>query len=194
MSIKSGSDQRANSKDDLSKANKLLEFYNKHEEAHIFIATFEIEFHDDMHISLANCYIMPLAWIPDVYVTPSNNGNMQSSKYKNLEAAIKRTTKEFIVELKKANQIGGYFMVDSSTWIAAKKEMKNLKVLFRGDPMLVNVYHAMRRSDISEQSYAVKFIDFLASEEGQKIIREYGTKNYCKPLYHDAAYAGQYDR
>ena len=105
VSIKSGSDQRANSKDDLSKANKLLEFYNKHEEAHIFIATFEIEFHDDMHISLANCYIMPLAWIPDVYVTPSNNGNMQSSKYKNLEAAIKRTTKEFIVELKKANQI-----------------------------------------------------------------------------------------
>ena len=130
-----------------------------------------------------------------------NSGTHKKELYIWKKAGIKPVGRWYIITndfmmatLKKANQIGGYFMVDSSTWIAAKKEMKNLKVLFRGDPMLVNVYHAMRRSDISEQSYAVKFIDFLASEEGQKIIREYGTKNYCKPLYHDAAYAGQYDQ
>lgn len=37
------------------------------------------------------------------------------------------------------------------------------------------------------------FIDFVASEEGQKIIREYGKEQYGEGLYNDAAYAHQYD-
>lgn len=38
---------------------------------------------------------MPIAWLPDIYVNPSNNGNLQSSKYKSLDTAIKRTFPEF---------------------------------------------------------------------------------------------------
>ena len=43
-------------------------------------------------------------------------------------------TKDFMTAtLKRANQEKGYFMVDSSTWVAAKKEVPNLKILFKGD-------------------------------------------------------------
>jgi tungstate transport system substrate-binding protein len=40
---------------------------------------------------------------------------------------------------------------------------------------------------------AVKFIDFVASPQGQKIIQDYGTDKYGEGLYNDAPYAKQYD-
>ena len=43
------------------------------------------------------------------------------------------------------------------------------------------------------QVYAAKFIDFVASEEGQGIIRRYGVDLYGEPMYNDAVYAKQYD-
>ena len=53
-------------------------------------------------------------------------------------------TKDFMTAtLKRANQEKGYFMVDSSTWVAEKKNMPNLKILFKGDKLLVNTYHAL---------------------------------------------------
>lgn len=105
VNIKSATKGKKNSQDDLSKAIRLLEFYETNPTSHIFISTFEIEFHDNMQISLPNCYVMPLAWIPDIYVNPSNNGNLQSAKYKNIEESVKRTNAEFMEVLKEANQI-----------------------------------------------------------------------------------------
>ena len=64
------------------------------------IATFLIKFNDDMSVELANAIVMPVAWIPDIYVNPSNNGNLQSSYAKELDKAVKRTNKQFIAELK----------------------------------------------------------------------------------------------
>lgn len=40
-----------------------------------------------------------------IYVNPSNNGNLQSSQYKNLEKAIKRTPQEFLKLLIAENNI-----------------------------------------------------------------------------------------
>jgi tungstate transport system substrate-binding protein len=105
-------------------------------------------------------------------------------------------TKDFMMAtLKKADAIGGYFMTDSSTWVAAKKEMTNLTVLFRGDPFLINTYHALCQPDgaTAGQSTAAKFIDFVASAEGQQIISDYGRDKYGEGLYNDAAYAKQHD-
>ena len=48
---------------------------------------------------------MPIAWIPDLYVNPSNNGNLQSSYAKDLNKAKKRTNATFIEELKKEIQV-----------------------------------------------------------------------------------------
>ena len=88
-------------------------------------------------------------------------------------------TKDFMMAtLKKADEIGGYFMTDSSTWVAAKKEMTNLTVLFRGDPFLINTYHALCQPDAATagQATAAEFVDFVASPKGQQIIDEQGDR------------------
>ena len=43
-----------------------------------------------MSIEIDKCIVFPVAWISDVYINPSNNGNLQSRKYKDLAAAIKK--------------------------------------------------------------------------------------------------------
>lgn len=100
-----------------------------------------------------------------------------------------RITKDFMMAtLKKANDVGGYFMTDSSTWVAGMKEMNNLEVLFKGDPMLMNHYHALSQPEGATQSQdlASKFVDFLASEEIQKLIAQYGVAEYGSPMYNNA--------
>jgi hypothetical protein len=105
VNIKSAVRGRAPSKDDVSKAEKLIAFYEETEELTLFIATIEIAFHaDPIRIELTNCYIVPTAWLPDIYVNPSNNGNLQSSKYKDLSSCIPRTRLEFVAILKEKIQ------------------------------------------------------------------------------------------
>jgi tungstate transport system substrate-binding protein len=106
-------------------------------------------------------------------------------------------TKAFMMAtLKQANQEKAYFMTDSSTWVAAKKEMTGLEILYRGDPMLVNTYHALCQpaGATPDQKFAAKFIDFVGSRGGQKIIATYGADKYGEGLYNDAAYAKKYDK
>jgi hypothetical protein len=103
VNIKSAVLGRASSKDDVSKADKLIEFFEQTDDLTLFIATIEIAFHvDPVRIELTNCYVVPTAWLPDIYVNPSNNGNLQSSKYKDLASCIRRTREEFVVMLKAA--------------------------------------------------------------------------------------------
>ena len=105
-------------------------------------------------------------------------------------------TKDFMMAtLKKANEVNGYFMTDSSTWVAGKKDLGNIKVLFKGDPYLINTYHGLCQPEgaTKAQRYASQFIDFLNSDHGQKIIRDYGKSLYGQGMYNDAAYAKKYD-
>jgi tungstate transport system substrate-binding protein len=96
--------------------------------------------------------------------------------------------------LKRADDEKGYFMTDSSTYYAIKQGVKNLEILLRGDLVLVNVYHIMsvpeekRKGDISR--LLTGFIGFVISDEGQRIIREFGIPEYGVPLYMDAKQAG----
>ena len=105
-------------------------------------------------------------------------------------------TKDFMMAtLKKANKIGGYFMTDSSTWVAGQKDLAHLAVLFKGDPVLINTYHGLcqPKGATKGQEAAEQFIDFLGSEMGQKIVRTYGESAHGAPMYNDAEYAKQYD-
>ncbi len=97
--------------------------------------------------------------------------------------------------LKRANDEQGYFMTDSSTWVAEKRNMPNLKILFKGDKFPTNTYHTLSQPEGATPGaqWATKFIDFVASDEGQNIIRDYGKDLYGEGLYNDAAYARQYD-
>lgn len=105
-------------------------------------------------------------------------------------------TKDFMMAtLRRADKEGGYFMTDSSTWVAARKELNNLTVLFSGDPFIVNTYHALAQpaGSTTGQDLAVGFILFVGSEKGQGIIRGYGKAEHGEALYNDAAYAAKYD-
>ena len=106
------------------------------------------------------------------------------------------TTKDFMLAtLRRANEKKAYFMTDSSTWVAAHADLHNLEALFQGDPVLVNVYHALCQPEgaTKGQPYASKFADFLASEEAQAIVRSYGKDRYGKPMYRDVEYARAYE-
>lgn len=105
-------------------------------------------------------------------------------------------TKDFMTAtLKRANDEGGYFMTDSSTWIAEKGNTPKLEILFQGDKFIINTYHALCQPQgvTGGAAIAGKFIDFVASEKGQAIIRDYGKAQYGEGLYNDAAYAAQFD-
>jgi tungstate transport system substrate-binding protein len=104
-------------------------------------------------------------------------------------------TKDFMTAtLKRANEEKGYFMTDSSTWAAEQQNVPNLKIVFRGDKFLVNTYHALCQPEGATPGAHIssKFIDFIASERGQKIISEFGRELYGEGLYNDAAYAQKY--
>ena len=104
-------------------------------------------------------------------------------------------TNDFMTaSLKKASAENAYFMTDSSTWVAEKDIAPNLVILYRGDKFLVNTYDALAApaGATENRDIAVKFIQFVASDEGQTIIRNYGKSKYKEPLYNDAAYAKQY--
>lgn len=96
VNIKSSVKDGRNNKDDISKAQGLIEFYSNNPNAYLYIATFVICFKEDMTIGLEKCIVFPTAWIPDIYVNPSNNGNLQSAKYKDIKTAVRRTTTEFL--------------------------------------------------------------------------------------------------
>lgn len=99
--------------------------------------------------------------------------------------------KDFMLAtLKKADDTKGYFMSDSSTYKLAKKELKNLKLLFSKDKVLINTYVAMTKPDPSK--LALEFVNFISSKEGQKIIADYGKDKYKESLYEDANYAKKY--
>lgn len=104
-------------------------------------------------------------------------------------------TKEFMrATLRQANSQPGYFMTDSSTWVAEQSSLGNLKVLFKGDPILINTYHALRSVDLSrkEGRLSEAFIDFVASEKGQKIIKTFGKAEFGSAMYNNARYAQKF--
>ena len=95
-------------------------------------------------------------------------------------------THDFMMfSLLRADELNGYFMTDRSTYIVAKKKHPRikLKILYQGDPWLINRYHALIRVNTPNYELAKAFVDFLISDEGQKIIGSYGKKEFGKPIY-----------
>jgi len=104
-------------------------------------------------------------------------------------------TNDFMTaSLKRANADKAYFMTDSSTWVAEKNVAPDLQILYRGDPYLVNTYDALVApvGATENRDIAAKFIQFVASDEGQAINRNYGKMQYKEAHYNDAVYAKQY--
>lgn len=98
--------------------------------------------------------------------------------------------------LKLADKEEGYFMTDSSTYVVNRTAVKHLVVLFKGDPVLANVYHGLMacRNKGPQRELAEKFLTFTASDQGQQIFRDYGKNAYGVALYSDAEHARKWDR
>ncbi|HYF84600.1 MAG TPA: substrate-binding domain-containing protein [Clostridia bacterium] len=75
-----------------------------------------------------------------------------------------------------ASEMGAYTLSDSGTWYAFQDKV-DLKIVVEGDPVLFNPYGVIA---VNPEKYpnihnkaAMAFIDFITSEEGQKIIGDY---------------------
>jgi tungstate transport system substrate-binding protein len=105
-------------------------------------------------------------------------------------------TKDFMTaSLKRANVEGAYFMSDSSNWIMEKNVAPDLVILYRDDRALVNTYHALTApAGVTPwRDTAERFVAYVASVDGQKIVAEYGRDKFGEGLYDDMAYARRYD-
>ena len=85
-----------------------------------------------------------------------------------------------------ASEKSGYALTDRGTFLAYKSNM-DLEILVEGDPFLLNVYHVLtvnpeKWPNINLEG-AKAFSDFITSSEGQKIIGEFGIKEYGQPLF-----------
>lgn len=81
----------------------------------------------------------------------------------------------------------GYCLTDRGTYLALKDTL-GLDILLEGDPVLLNIYHVMQvnpeKFDKVNAEGAQAFSDFLLSDEGQKMIAEFGVDKYGQPLFY----------
>jgi tungstate transport system substrate-binding protein len=85
-----------------------------------------------------------------------------------------------------ASEKGGYGLTDRGTFLAYKSNV-DLEILVEGDPFLLNVYHVLtvnpeKWPNVNLEG-AKAFADFITSPEGQKIIGDFGIKEYGQPLF-----------
>jgi len=90
-----------------------------------------------------------------------------------------------------ASEMDGYTLSDISTFLVLRYNgsIQNLEILFYNDTQLINIYSAYLSSRCSgrELEYAEKFIEFIAGNEGQKLISSYGIERYGVPLFSSVA-------
>jgi tungstate transport system substrate-binding protein len=73
-----------------------------------------------------------------------------------------------------ANEKSAYTLTDSGTWFAFQDKLPNLKVVRKGDKILLNPYGVIAVNPAKHKNAhynsAMAFIDFITSAEGQTII------------------------
>ena len=90
--------------------------------------------------------------------------------------------------LRIANEKKAYCLVDRATWLAHRKEIDALAVLSEGDPQLFNPYSVIvvnaKKFPWLNVALATRFADFIRSEEGQSIIRDFGKDKFGAALFY----------
>jgi tungstate transport system substrate-binding protein len=94
--------------------------------------------------------------------------------------------------LQKAHDEQGYFLTDSSTWVMEKGRLPRLMILFQGDPFLVNAYHGLSQPPgaTPDSELGARFLEFLASDQGQRLIGDFGKDRFGQGIYQDARRKG----
>jgi tungstate transport system substrate-binding protein len=85
-----------------------------------------------------------------------------------------------------ANEKNGYTLADRGTYLTLKKNL-SLAILKEGDPILLNIYHAIGVNPVKwpkvNTAGAKAFSDFMISSEVQAIIKTFGVDKYGSPLF-----------
>ncbi len=85
-----------------------------------------------------------------------------------------------------ASEKGGYAITDRGTFLAYQVNL-DLVILFENDPVLLNVYHVITVNPEKwphvNMEGAQEFADFITSQAGQDIIRNFGVEEYGQPLF-----------
>lgn len=102
-------------------------------------------------------------------------------------------TRDFMAaSLHRANAEKAYFLTDSSTFVAERSKVPNLKILFRGGAVMMNPYHTLWLKDpVPGTPLAEKFARYLLSAETQAVLRSFGQQPYGEAMYNDAAVSRQ---
>lgn len=91
--------------------------------------------------------------------------------------------------LQVASEKEGYVLTDRATFLAQQKNLEGMEILVEGDKDLLNIYHVMQvnpeKSDKINSESAKAFVDFMVSKTTQKIIADFGVKEYGEPLFFD---------
>ena len=94
--------------------------------------------------------------------------------------------------LRMAGEKRAYTLSDRATYLAQRKGT-DLDILLEGDPLLLNRYSVIvvspdKHPHVREQA-ARQFADFLLSDEAQKVIADFGKKEFGEPLFFPEAAA-----
>lgn len=85
-----------------------------------------------------------------------------------------------------ASEKDGYCLTDRGTYLALKHNL-HLVILVEGEPDLLNIYHVAQvnpeKNELINPEGAAAFVEFMISEETQKIIGEFGVDKFGSPLF-----------
>jgi tungstate transport system substrate-binding protein len=96
--------------------------------------------------------------------------------------------------LKHVDEQKGYTIMDRATYITMKNAIK-LQVLVEKDESMLNYISIIpvnpAKFPTVKNNEAIQFIEWMTSEEGQKIIRDFGKDKYGEPLFFPNSPAGK---
>jgi tungstate transport system substrate-binding protein len=85
-----------------------------------------------------------------------------------------------------ASQKQAYALADRATFVTLQKTL-GLEILLEGDPVLLNLYSVMEVNPVKHPKVnhagARAFSDFLISDAGRSLIKEFGRDRFGQPLY-----------
>ena len=88
--------------------------------------------------------------------------------------------------LKIASEKQGYTITDRATYLSMKNDL-DLEIIIEGDTNLLNQYGVIpvdpsKNANINGEG-AIEFMNWILSERGQALIKEFGVEEYGEPLF-----------
>ena len=132
------------------------------------------------------------------FVSRGDDSGTHKKELKIWEAAEVTPSGEWYIEagsgmgdvLKMADEKQAYTITDRATYLSMKDDL-DLMIVTEGDENLLNQYGVIpvnpevlgEKADQINNEGAVEFMEWITSEEGQALIKEFGVEEYGEPLF-----------